>query len=453
MLKNLRRKTFGDLKANWGQFLAVWLVVTLGTAFYGAMYPAGVNMRESLYRTYDQLHYMDFQVQLGDALMEPQIVDEVRAVPGVENAEGRLVIEGGVQLDADQDYPVSLRLISVPDDREPSVNQNDITDGRTIQGPDELLLLKSFADWNEIEPGDELRVRVNDQMLTMTVAGLVFNPEYLVAGRNSTSPFPALSSFGVAWVRYSWLAGQSGVENGQINDVVVHLPGESSTEPKAGADDVREHLNALFDGTNAQVFARKQTASGGVIDANINGVFPLMRFYSGVFLLGSTIITGVLLARLVESERQRIGTLRAMGVTRRELMLHYLTFGAFIGITGGLVGSILGYLNSFWVMNTFLHYLAGGTLPGFVNTPQIPFLLLGFVIVAAGSTVAGAYPAWVQSRTPPGVALRPATPKTPNAISQLRLRFLPPVLRRAVRGILRCRDVRWVRRWAWSRER
>ena len=53
MLKSLRRKIWGDLRVNRGQFFAVWLVVTLGTAFYGAMYPAGVNMLNSLYATYD----------------------------------------------------------------------------------------------------------------------------------------------------------------------------------------------------------------------------------------------------------------------------------------------------------------------------------------------------------------------------------------------------------------
>ena len=44
MLKTLQRKTRNDLKLNWKQFFAVWLVVVLGTGFYGAMYPAGVNL-------------------------------------------------------------------------------------------------------------------------------------------------------------------------------------------------------------------------------------------------------------------------------------------------------------------------------------------------------------------------------------------------------------------------
>ena len=44
-------------------------------------------------------------------------------------------------------------------------------------------------------------------------------------------------------------------------------------------------------------------------------------------------------------------------------MLHYLTFGLLIGVTGGLVGSVVGYLNSFVTMMPFIATIAGGYLP------------------------------------------------------------------------------------------
>ncbi len=433
MLKNLQRKIIGDLRANRGQFLAVWLVVTLGSTFYGAMYPAGVNMLKSFYRTYDQLNYLNLQIQFDSAA--PDVVDEVQAIAGVEEAEGRLVVESGLQIDPDQRYLLGLRLISVPDDRAPMVNQSNIMDGRGIQADGEILLLKSFADYHDIQPGSVLPVWINGTEHRLKVVGLAFNPEYVVAGRSSTSPFPTLSSFGVAWMRYSELAAYAGRE-GEINEVVVHLTGKAADDQDDLEASVQKQLGPLF-GDEAAILRRIQTPSGGVVDANVNGNFPIMITFSSMFLIGSTLITSVLLARLVEGERQRIGTMRAMGVTRRELVTHYLTFGLIIGVSGGLVGSVLGYLNSFWVMHTYLHYIVGGTLPGFVNTPQIPFILLGLAISVVGSTFAGMYPAWVQSATPPGIALRPATPKTPNAISRLQMRRLPAPLRWAVRNLLR----------------
>jgi putative ABC transport system permease protein len=437
MLKSLRRKIIGDLKANRGQFFAVWIVVVLGTALYGAMYPSGVNMRESFYRTYDELNYLDFQIQFDRAPAE--IADAVRQIDGVEETEGRLVMESGLQLDPDHQALTNLRLVSVPDAGKPTVNQSDITDGHDIRAAGELLLLKSFADKHNIQPGDRLQVWLNGENHELAVAGLAFNPEYLVAGSSPSSPFPAPSTFGVAWLPYAELAAMAGPEyEGQINDIVVHLAGNASEERDGLKKRVRDELVAEYgEQPGFTILGREQVASGSIVQALVNGNFPIMIFFSGVFLAGATVITNILLARIISSERRRIGTMRALGITRRELVSHYLTFGLLIGVSGGIVGSILGYLNSFWVMGTFISYIAGGTLPAWVNTPQWDFILLGFGIAVVGSVFAGVYPAWAESATPPGVALRPATPSTPNALSRISLNFLPRVVRQSIRNMLR----------------
>lgn len=434
-LKTLRRKVFADLRANRGQFLAVWLVITLGITFYGAMYPAGMNMLNTIYKTYDDLHFLDFKVQA--SAVEPDMIGQVQAIPGVEAAEGRLVYETGVQTDPASTYVIGIRLISVPDDGPPQVSQSEVIDGHAIREPDEVLLLRAFADEHGYRPGDTVRLVNGSETHDYRIAGLVFNPEYLVAGRSPEAPFPVPSTFGIAWMRYSELASLAGRE-GELNEIAVRLEGKSDDDRTARERSVLAALNTLFaDDGSVIISSRIQTASGGVVDALINGNFPLMMFYSGLFLVGATLVTAILLARLVESDRRRIGTMRSLGVTRRELVVHYMTFGLLIGIAGGLAGTVLGYLNSFWVMDTFLQYISGGTLPGFVNRPQIPFMLLGLAVAVIGSTFAGAYPAWVQSATPPGIALRPATPKTPNALSRAPLGFLPLSLRQTMRNLLR----------------
>src|SRR5512143_1547968 len=368
MLKTLQRKTRNDLRFNWKQFSAVWLVVVLRTGFYGAMYPAGVNILNTVNNGYEQLAYLDYHIQLAPS--STRAVDVVHAVPGVSAVEGRLIVEGGVQLDPDQDYLTSLRLISLPADRELEVNRLDLTSGRAPQHPDELLLLKRFADYHHINPGDVLEVWINGEKHRLRVGGLVFSPEYLVAGRGPESPFPTMSSFGVAWLKYPQLSRWSGA-NGVINDLAVKL--DRGVQPNA---EVRAALDrALTHYPDVVIRSRTQTASGGVVQANIDGNFPVMAAFSGLFLIGTILVTAILLGWQVEAERQRIGTLRALGVTRRELVLHYLSFGLLIGVTGGLVGTIAGYFISFLTMLPFVSTIAGGYLPGFVNSPQMPFIL------------------------------------------------------------------------------
>jgi putative ABC transport system permease protein len=435
MLKTLRRKIIGDLKAHRKPFLAVWIVVMMGTAFYGAFYPSGKSVLASVYATYDQLRYMDFQIKLDPA---PQaMVDKVRGIKDVAAVDGRLVVESGLQLDPQRTFLTTLRLISVPDQGHPTVNLNDVSNGRDIQASDEILVLKRFADYHGIRPGDTLTVWINGQSHPFKVAGLAFNPEYLVSGRSREAPFPAPSAFGVAWLRYSTLADILGAR-GMINDIVVYLGKPAEADSSALRAGVKAQLEQKLAGSpNLSVLEREQTASGGVVQANINGNFQVMAAFSGIFLVVAVVITFILLGQLIGSERQRIGTLRALGITRHELVTHYLTFGLLIGVTGGLVGSLVGYFNSFITIYPFVDAIAGGYLPGFSNTPQIPFILLGFGVIVVGTTLAGAYPAWVESGTPPGIALRPPTPRTPNVVSRLSLGFLPLFLRQTLRNILR----------------
>lgn len=435
MLKTLNRKIIGDWKAYWKRFLAAWIVVTMGVAFYGAFYPAGKSLLTSVYDIYDQLAYMDFQVSVDRAPAE--IVKQIREIEGVTAADSRIVVESGIQLDPAQTSLTNLRLISVPDSGAATVNLNDIPAGHSIQAADEILLLKRFADYHHIQPGDAVTLWINGQPHRFKVAGLAFNPEYLVAGRSREAPFPAPSAFGVAWIGEKALAELVGMQ-GQINNVVVRLAGKSETVSPDLRGQVRHKLEDVFQGyANLIILEREQTASGGVIQANVHGNFQTMAMFSGMFLIAALAITAILLGRLIESERQRIGTLRALGVTRRELVMHYMSFGLLIGISGGVVGSVLGYFISFVTITPFVDAIAGGYLPGYVNTPQIPFIFLGFGIAVAATTLAGAYPAWRESGTPPGIALRPPMPHTPNALSRISLDFLPISLRQTFRNILR----------------
>jgi len=435
MLKTLNRKIIGDWKAHWKRFFAAWIVVTMGVAFYGAFYPAGKSLLTSIYATYDQLAYMDFVVSMDQAPAE--IVKQVRKIKGVSAADGRIVVESGIQLDPAQSSLTNLRLISVPDKGAATVNRSDIPTGRGIQAADEILLLKRFADYHHIKPGDFVKLWINGAPHEFKVAGLAFNPEYLVAGRSREMPFPAPSAFGVAWIGEAALTELIKMP-GHINSVVVRLDGESETVSSALRAQVRRELEPIFkDYASLTILEREQTASGGVIQANAQGNFQTMAMFSAMFLMASLAITAILLGRLIESERQRIGTLRALGVTRLELVLHYLSFGLLIGLIGGSVGSVLGYFISFGTITPFVDAIAGGYLPGYVNTPQIPFILLGFGLTVVATTLAGAAPAWRESGTPPGIALRPAMPSTPNALSRISLKFLPLSLRQTFRNILR----------------
>ncbi len=426
----LRRKIIGDLRAQAGAFLAVWLTIVVGLSFYGATYPAGVAMIESSYATYDLLHYADFTALFAPSTEREAILEALADVPGVVAVEGRLVMDTGLELHAPD--RITLQMISLPDGEHPSVNDVQVTKGAELSAPGQVLVLESFANFHAIKPGDTLHVWANGQPHDLVVAGLVFAPEYLIAGQSSIMPFPQPSSFGVAYMPYAEMTDMLGMP-GAVNNIVL------TTDEDADADAIRSALTSILAPytTVEHIFSRLQTASGGITNANIDGAMPIASFFSIMFLIISGLVMAVLLARLMEAETRRIGTMRALGLGRKEALRHYSAFPLVIGISGAIVGSIIGYLISFLTAQYFIQTLFGGSLPTFVNPPQWGYILFGAGVVIVLALLAGAIPIWRASGTDPGLALRPVTPKGMGAQGRITIPGLPLSARQALRNMLR----------------
>ena len=54
-------------------------------------------------------------------------------------------------------------------------------------------------------------------------------------------------------------------------------------------------------------------------------------------------VFGITISNTIRKEAGVIGTLRASGYTRRELILHYMTLPVLVTLIGALIGNILGY--------------------------------------------------------------------------------------------------------------
>ena len=54
-------------------------------------------------------------------------------------------------------------------------------------------------------------------------------------------------------------------------------------------------------------------------------------------------VFGITISNTIRKEAGVIGTLRASGYTRQELILHYMTLPVLVTFVGALIGNILGY--------------------------------------------------------------------------------------------------------------
>lgn len=132
----------------------------------------------------------------------------------------------------------------------------------------------------------------------------------------------------------------------------------------------------------------------------------LIGFAAAILLIaGVGISTGLSLQ--VREEARFIGLYRALGATRSDIRLIYLTRAGALGLAGALLGVMLGLLAGWSTEWGVRHFGPAGVLEGArLFLPSASIILAGLAFGLVGCLLAGAYPAQKASRLSPVEALR-----------------------------------------------
>jgi putative ABC transport system permease protein len=181
-LSSLNRKLLRDLWHMKGQALAIAMVVAGGVSMY-VMYLSNFDsLRRTQQAFYQEQRFAD--VFAGLTRAPQRVAAEIAAIPGVSALETRVVAQ--VTLDLEQlDEPAAARLVSVPADRRPLVNDLYLRRGRWIEPgrSDEILASESFVEAHGLEPGDQVPAVINGRLRRLTIVGVALSPEYVYSIR------------------------------------------------------------------------------------------------------------------------------------------------------------------------------------------------------------------------------------------------------------------------------
>jgi putative ABC transport system permease protein len=129
------------------------------------------------------------------------------------------------------------------------------------------------------------------------------------------------------------------------------------------------------------------------IMATINGVLGGIAGIS-LIVAGVSIINTMTIS--VMERTKEIGTMKAIGAKKLDVMSLFMTEALITGIIGGLLGAILGFVLSYAVS-------VYTELPSSVS-PMLGVLIVGFAMVTC--VLSGLHPAWRASNLNPVEALR-----------------------------------------------
>ena len=436
-LHPLDRKLVRDLWTIKGQALAIAVVIGCGIGMYVMSKGMLISLAETRTAYYERYRFADVVAPVKRA--PNALLEEITALPGVRRAETR--IRAGVILDvAGAAAPITGEIQSLPPFPQPHINDIVLHRGRYFdpQHEEEVLVLDAFAEAHQLEPGDHLYAILNGTKKRLTVTGIVLSPEYVYA----ISPgeiVPDKKRFGVLWMNRDAVANAFDLD-GAFNEAII------LTSAGTDEDALIQRLDNLLKRYGATgAYGRDQQISDQFLTNEINQLETIGRILPPIFLLVAAFLLNVVVGRLIDTEREQIGLLKAFGYSNGAVAKHYLKMIGLITLLGVVIGILLGLWLGRGLANMYQDFFKFPFLL-FRPPPDIYLLSIGFSLLVAGVGTASSVRRVMQLE--PAIAMVPPPPPDYSRAARW-LERLAPWVDQPSRMILR-HIYRWPKRAAMT---
>lgn len=395
----LDRKLLRDLWRMKGQAFAIALVIALGVLML-VMMDGLVNSLEETKRAYYE-RYRLADVFAPAKRAPKHLLKDIAEIPGVSAAEGR--VKGSALLDlAGIAVPVRAQAVSLPALGTPRINDVYLSDGRRLDPTreDEVLLLKGFATAHGLKPGAKLSATMNGARRTFTIAGLVEAPEFLYAAAPGEF-VPDDARFAVIWMNEETIAAAYDLK-GAFNEALLLL----SRDAKLPAVlDRLDQILAAYGGIGA--YGLKDQFSNRFVVEEIKGLKMSSTSVPPVFLAVAAFLLYIVISRMIQSEREQIGLMKAFGYSSLEVASHYFKLILAIAVGGAILGCLLGVLSGRSLAAVYQTYYK---FPFLVFQVEPGAFLIGFAVSVLAASAGGVFVLRGVFALTPAVAMRPPAP-------------------------------------------
>jgi putative ABC transport system permease protein len=426
----LNRKLLRSLWNIRAQALAIVAVVACGVAVYVMTFGTLRSLNETMAAYYERNRFAEVFATVKRA--PESLLPQLRAVAGVKAVQTRIVKDVTLDIEGFPE-PAIGRLISLPRYGTSVLNDIVLRRGRLPdhRRPDEAVLAEALASAHALGPGSRVTATINGKKRRLEIVGVALSPEYVY----SIGPgvlVPDDKRFGVLWMGRDALAAAYDLD-AAFNDISLSLL--RSSNPNAVIMRLDPLLEA-YGGTGA--YGREDQVSHAFLSNELKGLDIIGEIIPPIFLAVAAFLLHIVVNRLIQTEREQIGLLKAFGYSNATVAGHYLMFVLTIACVGTVVGLVAG---------TWLGRLMTELYAQFFRFPLLHFHFAPSVYVWATVVSVGAAGAGALSAVLKAARLAPATAMQPPAPTDYRrgaLVLLGPVLRlsQPSRMILR-HLVRW----------
>lgn len=334
MRNPLNKRFLRELKGELAKYIVIFVFMTAVIGLISGFLIADGSMYDTYNKSFEKYNIEDGNFELYSKA-EESVIDKLEKenVTIYENfyKEENVVRHNNIK--NDEDSQSTLRFYV---NRE-EVDKVDLMEGSLPEDINEIAIDRMYAVNNDIKVQDTLTV--GSRILKVT--GLVALSDYSsLFSDNSDTMFDSLK-FGVGVVSQKCFDAYDDTHIHYVYSWLYDNKPEDDKEAKLMADDFVKTIsaNAILVNYIPQYTNQAIHFTGDDIGSDRSMMIVLLY----VLIVIMAFVFAVTTNNTIVKEANVIGTLRASGYTRGELLRHYILLPIIVTIFGALVGNILGY--------------------------------------------------------------------------------------------------------------
>ena len=324
MKSPLRKRLLRELKSEFGKYLVVFIMMAITIAFVSGFLVADGSMIRAYDDSFQKYNIEDGYFRTKKKLTTTQKEDiEKSDVKIYENFYIEQKLTNGS----------TVRFFKNRKD----VDKVCLMKGRMPERSGEIAVDRMYAENNSLEIGDW----VKSGKKAFRITGFVALSDYSALFQNNNDTMFDSVKFGVAIVTDKDFEALNQVKLQYNYAWVYNKKPETEKKEKKMAEDLMEDMTGVVMLESYVPQFQNQSICFTGDDMGSDRAMMVMLLYIVMAILA--FVFGITISNTIRKEAGVIGTLRASGYTRRELIIHYMSLPVVITLIGALVGNILGY--------------------------------------------------------------------------------------------------------------
>ena len=353
-----------ELKAEMGKYIALFLFLTLTIGFCSGFLVAGGSMKGAYNESFEKYTIENGHFTLAekaDEIILEKVEDEEVSVYELFSKDKELENEH------------TIRIYKMRED----VNRTDLMEGSYPKNDNEIAIDRLYAVNNEIVIGDTIEIDDKEYK----VSGFVALSDYSALFKNNTDMMFDANKFCVALVTDDAFDEFSDVGLRYTYAWVNDDRSLTDSKQEDKADDIKDVLSKNVAITD--FVAQQDNNAINFTGDDMGGDRAMIQWLLYIVMAVLAFAFAVTTRNTIEKEASVIGTLRASGYTKGELLRHYIALPIIVTVVAAIIGNVIGYtVMKNYVVTIYYHsyslpsYATLWNFDAFIRTTVVPALII-----------------------------------------------------------------------------